>query len=237
MQPRQQSELLGILIAGSDHIYASRVGRYLEGQGHAVDFANSSQSCVQLCEKFHYSVVVILQKLRGGAWLDTCRTIKASVREPLLILVVSNDRMIQTTLAAFEAGADDCVDAATAVEEVTARLLALARARRRAFDRTLRVGGLELDSSKMELRTNGIPVHVSPAGLKLLSLLMQQSPRPVSHATLLEKLGADGIDKVAGRIRIRAHVYQLRRALGRTLDSCCIKTYPCMGYAAVPIED
>ena len=227
------SSVLRVLIASSDYGFSTRVGSHLESQGHVVDFAHSSELAVRLCKEFRFSAMLMSQTLRGKGWIETCEELRERARIRVPLLLVGASPTVQSTLEAFAAGADDFVGSDTAVEEMHARLLAITRSRTAASERTLKVGPLEMDLKLMEARANGEQVRLTPVGLKVLSLLMEESPRPVSHSTIVAHLGVGGMNSALDNSLVRTHVYQIRRAIGRSLGSRHIRTYHQLGYAVV----
>ncbi|KRA81890.1 hypothetical protein ASD78_01040 [Lysobacter sp. Root667] len=226
------SNVLRVLVASSDYGFSARVGSHLESLGHTVDFAHSSDLAVRLCKEFRFSAVLMSQTLRGKGWVETCEELRERARVRIPLLLVGASPTVQSTLDAFGAGADDFVGLDTAVEEMHARLLAITKSRKGPGERTLKVGPLEMDLKLMEARANGEQVRLTPVGLKVLSLLMEESPRPVSHSTIMAHLGGGGMNSALDNSLVRTHVYQIRRAIGRGLGTH-IRTYHQIGYAVV----
>jgi len=79
-------------------------------------------------------------------------------------------------LEGFDAGADDYLVKPFELEELSARLQALARRSDQAKKKSLRVGDLEIDFGKRQVQRAGRPIELNRACLKILSMLMQASP-------------------------------------------------------------
>jgi DNA-binding winged helix-turn-helix (wHTH) protein len=98
-----------------------------------------------------------------------------------------------------------------------------------------RFGLFELDATRRQLRRDGAPVHLGPKAFKLLSLLVEASPRVVPKTELHECLWPRGVVADATLVAL---VKELRRALeDRDRLSPMIRTVHRVGYAfEQPVE-
>jgi DNA-binding response OmpR family regulator len=91
----------------------------------------------------------------------------------------------------------------------------------------LSVEDLRLDLSTLEATRAGKPVHLFPAGRKLLELLMRASPAVVSREQLEFALWGD--EPPDGDM-LRSHIYELRRAVDGPFEQKLLHTLPRVGY-------
>jgi DNA-binding winged helix-turn-helix (wHTH) protein len=95
----------------------------------------------------------------------------------------------------------------------------------------LRFSECVLDPDGRELRRGGRLVPLSPRAFRLLTLLLDARPRPLSHARLRDALWPD---RHLGYTSLAQVVSEVRRALGDAADNPrLIRTVPRVGYAFV----
>jgi DNA-binding winged helix-turn-helix (wHTH) protein len=100
----------------------------------------------------------------------------------------------------------------------------------------LRFAECVLDPEARELRRRERPAPLSPRAFRLLTLLLEQRPRPVSHEALRDALWPD---TSVGYTSLAQVVAEVRRAIGDTGGSDRrIRTVPRVGYAfAAPVVE
>lgn len=126
------------------------------------------------------------------------------VRTPLL--VVSADRRLDTTLAAFRGGADDYLAAPYHPEELTARVRALIRRDRGHPHRCISIGNVVLDLDDRTVSVGGVRLRLSSNEYYMLELLMLRADRTVPKRLLLEHAYGHDQDSwpKAGVLSVRA---------------------------------
>ncbi|MEQ8663310.1 MAG: winged helix-turn-helix domain-containing protein, partial [Gammaproteobacteria bacterium] len=98
---------------------------------------------------------------------------------------------------------------------------------RRGGGELLSVGDLTLDLGSLKVVRAGCELTVTPIGLKILTLLMQQSPRVVDRQALERAVWGDlPPDSDA----LRSHLYVLRKAVDRPFARALIHTVPGAGF-------
>jgi hypothetical protein len=81
-----------------------------------------------------------------------------------------------------------------AVQELEARIRALIRRNRRQVStEVLKVGELVLDAAILRVTRNGRELTASPISLKLLTILMRESPRVVSRRDIEREIWGDAL--------------------------------------------
>jgi DNA-binding response OmpR family regulator len=151
---------------------------------------------------------------------------EAGQRFPVLILTARGDW--HERVEGIDAGADDYLPKPFRMEELLARLRALVRRSAGQASPVLRVGGLSLDTRRMQVSRDGIPVRLSPTEYRLVAYLMQHAGRVVPQLELTEQLYAQDFERESNAVEVL--VGRVRRKLGADL----IQTRRGFGYVIEP---
>jgi two-component system, OmpR family, KDP operon response regulator KdpE len=163
--------------------------------------------------------LVVIEELRGWSRVPT--------------IVLSARGQESDKIAALDAGADDYLTKPFSVGELLARLrVALRHSARSAEENASSVfvaGNLEVDLSRRQTRVAGEPVHLTPTEYRLLTLLIKNAGRVVTHRSLLKEVW--GPDSTQEAHYLRVYVNQLRKKLGdSSVSPRLIMTEPGVGY-------
>jgi len=222
------TEQLGdILLVEDHHDIAEMVCDYLESQGFSVDYAPDGVTALRLASVNAYDALVLDLMLPGMDGLDVCRSLRAARVDTPLLMLTARDTLADK-LSGFECGADDYLVKPFDLEELAARLTALLRRRRgpRSGDE-LRIGELSVDLGSLKVSRGGHEITLTPIGFKILSLLMQESPRVVERRAIERAIWGDvPPDSDA----LRSHMYVLRKAVDRPFARAMIQTVPSAGF-------
>ena len=131
------------------------------------------------------------------------------------IIVVSARGKEQDKVVALDAGADDYLTKPFGVGELLARvrvaLRHLASANHRTGDPVFEVGGLRVDLAEREVKVNGRTIHLTPNEFKLLSMLVKNAGRVMTHRQLLTEVWGPGSGNESHYLRV--YVNQLRQKI------------------------
>ena len=131
------------------------------------------------------------------------------------IIVVSARGKEQDKVIALDAGADDYLTKPFGVGELLARvrvaLRHLAAANQDTGDPVFESDGLRVDLSRREVTVRGQPVHLTPNEFKLLSVLIKNAGKVMTHRQLLRDVwGPDSSDQTH---YLRVYMNQLRQKI------------------------
>jgi len=233
--PVPQSAL--ILLIEDHRDVAEMVGEFLEHRGYSIDYARDGLSGLHLAVANNYNAVVIDLTLPGMDGLDVCRNLRREARKSMPILVLTGRDTLDDKLVGLEAGADDYLVKPFELRELEARLRALIRRdRHQVSTQTLTVADLTLDTATLRLQRAGRELVVSPIGLKVLAILMRESPRVVSRQDIEREIWGDTLPDSD---TLRSHLYNLRRIIDKPFGYPLLHTIHSAGYRLgdVPQED
>ena len=167
------------------------VGEFLERRGYSVDYAADGDG-LHLAVSNSYDVIVLDLMLPRLDGLEVCRKLRREAKKSTPLLMLTARDTLEDKLAGLEAGADDYLVKPFEVRELEARLRALIRRdRRQVSTEVLTVGDMTLDTATLRLTRDGQELTVSPIGLKLLAILMRESPRVVSRRDIEREIWGD----------------------------------------------
>lgn len=199
-----------ILVIDDEPTIRESVSYALEREGFEVRAVEDGEIGLRVAREEPFDAVVLDVMLPGLSGTEVCRRLRAESAVPILMLTARTaeiDRVV-----GLELGADDYVPKPFAMRELVARVRALLR--RRELDRSedgwyRRVGGIEIDFRRHEVRVDGTRVDLTPAEFKLLALLASDPGRAWERRELMRQLWES--EHVGDERAVDAHVVNLRR--------------------------
>jgi len=134
----------------------------------------------------------------------------------------------------FEAGADDYLVKPFALQELLARLSALAHRGRAPQKLELRIADLTFNQQTLEVHRDKRRLTLNRAGLKILLYLLEASPAVVPRSELESLLWGD---QLPDSDALRSHMYKLRAAIDKGFAVPLLHTVHGIGYRLAEIDD
>ncbi|OCP00498.1 MULTISPECIES: response regulator transcription factor [unclassified Ensifer] len=192
-----------------------------------VDHVATLADAEAVAELWPYDVVVLDRRLPDGEGLDLIPKLRAlGVEAPILMLTALGS--INDRVTGLDAGADDYLAKPFAVEELMARLRALARRPVSLKSEQIRVGRLTYDFRHREAAVDDKPLDLLRRERLALEALMRRPGRTVLRTTLEESVYAmeDEIESNA----LDSHLSRLRRKLDDVSAGVEIRAIRNLGY-------
>lgn len=200
-----------ILIAEDDQVLADGLMRTLRGSGAAVDHvASGTEAHAALMTNTEFDLLILdlgLPKLHGLEVLKRLRASGSSL--PVLILTAADS--VEERVQGLDHGADDYMAKPFSLQELEARVRALARRGMGVASSTIKHGPLVYDQSCRMATIDGALVDLSARELGLLEVLLQRSGRLVSKDQLVERLCEWG-EEVSNNA-IEVYIHRLRKKI------------------------
>ncbi len=216
-----------VLVVDDNRDLVAMLFDYLEARGHTLDAAPDGFTGRHLATSQSYDAIVLdwmLPRLEGP---EVLRQLRAEGCDTPVLMLTARDELPDKIIG-FRAGADDYLTKPFDLPELEVRLEALViRATGRGHRKVLQVADLTYDMTTLEASRGGQPLHLYPAGRKLLEFLMQASPAAVTRERLEQALWGD--DPPDGDM-LRSHIYELRRSVDGDRPDKLIHTLPRIGY-------
>ncbi len=233
MKSREESAGLVLLIEDNRNI-SEMVGEYLERRGFGVDYAADGADGYRLAGENSYDVIVLDLMLPRMDGLEVCRRLRAEAKVSTPVLMLTARDTLDDKVRGLEAGGDDYLVKPFAIQELEARIRALIRRdRRQVSTEVLKVGDLVLDTATLRVTRTGRELTVSPIGLKLLTILMRESPRVVSRRDIEREIWGDALPDSD---TLRSHLYNLRKSIDKPFQRQLLHTIHSAGYRLAELE-
>jgi DNA-binding response OmpR family regulator len=207
---------------------------FLEPKGYVLDAAYDARTGYQYAQDKEYDIIILDLTLPGMDGLELCRRLRDSGNITPVLILTARDTLA-AKLEGFAAGSDDYLVKHFALQELDARARALVRrARCEQRHEPLRVADLVFDPDTLRVERAGKSISLPPIPMKMLALLIRQSPRVVPKRELERRIwGNERPDSDA----LRTHLHVLRSAIDKPFATQLLRTVHGMGYQlAAPDE-
>jgi two-component system, OmpR family, KDP operon response regulator KdpE len=169
--------------------------------------------------------------LPDGDGIELVRALRITSRLPVIVLSARGRE--DDKVAALDAGADDYLTKPFGVAELLARIrVALRHARGAAGAEAAEIlvaGPIRIDRSRHEVAVDGNAIRLTPIEFQLLSVLVQNVGRVLTHRQLLRHVW--GPEAVEQTHYLRVHMAALRRKVERDpARPAWLLTEPGIGY-------
>lgn len=224
-----------VVLLIEDHAdLAATIGDELEARGYTVDFAADGASGLGLALSQHFDVIVLdlmLPKLDG---IEVCRQLRTQrVGTPILMLTARDQ--VADKIEGFDSGTDDYLVKPFDMNELAARIRALLRRSQGEVNESeLRVADLVFDTGSLRVQRDGKRIELSPTCLRILRILMRESPNVVARDKLEQELWGD---LLPDSDTLRSHMYNLRREIDRPFQVKLLQTLPGIGFRMAPPDE
>jgi DNA-binding response OmpR family regulator len=215
-----------ILVVEDEATIAGSVAARLRKEGFEVEIAADGPTGVDRARSLLPDLVILDVMLPGMDGLEVCREIQRDRPVPVLMLTARDSET--DLLVGLGIGADDYMTKPFSPRELVARVKALLRRveRRGAIaSDSLKIGALEIDPGRRQVRWGGRPVELTRTEFDLLQTLAVRPGLVHSRERLLAEVW--GWRDASGLRTVDSHIRGLRRKLGADV----VRTVHGVGYA------
>ncbi|MBP0629259.1 MULTISPECIES: response regulator transcription factor [unclassified Cupriavidus] len=208
-----------VLLVEDDAMIGDSVRQALRQEGFTVDWVRDGDAGLAAATSSQegeacYDLVLLDLGLPRRPGLDVLRTLRTrGVPTPVLILTARD--AVADRVAGLNAGADDYLVKPFDLQELAARMHALARRAAGRAEPLVSYGEIVLNPSTREVTHRGEPVRLSAREFALLSALMSRPGKVWSVPQLQERLY--GWDDEVGSNTVEVYIHALRKKFGAAL--------------------
>jgi DNA-binding response OmpR family regulator len=182
----------------------------LRARGYDVGVASAGREALAQARQRPPDVVVLDLGLPDVDGLMLLRRLRdQQIATPVLILTARGE--LSDRVAGLDAGADDYLQKPFAFPELLARLRALLRRGVPVASTILRVGDLELDPARFEVRRRGKALSLTAKEFAILEYFMRRAGELITRTMLLEGCWDSSYEGLSNLVDV--HVSRLRRKL------------------------
>ena len=200
-----------LLLIEDDANFGSVLKKALEKHSYGVDWTQDGESGLAALEYLNYSVVILdlnLPKLSGIDVVRATRRRKNMV--PILLLSAMGTQLHK--VEGLDSGADDYLVKPFDLDELLARLRALARRRDGRPEIVLKSGNVEIDPAAMVVRSASAQVAMTAKEFQMLKLLMERAGKYVTKSDIEYALYS--AESAVESNTTEVVIYNLRKKLG-----------------------
>lgn len=214
---------MGLLVANRSSSTQLWV-RCLLSAGFNVDQFDDPEDASEALNVASYDLAILGcdGSLDWSAWLK--RFGKPAATGFFVLVAEEEERRI----AAFEAGADDCLPQCISPKEMVAKVRSILRRPRGSIEQLLQVGNIEMDCTNREVAVGGEPISVPPQELRIMELIMRRPGRIVTRQALENNLY--GACMEVGPNSTEARISCLRRRLANAGADVTVQNVRGIGY-------
>jgi two-component system response regulator RegX3 len=201
-----------ILIVEDDEAIADAVSYALRSEGFGVETATDGEQALERARSRNYDLMVLDLRLPKVSGIEVCRTLRGESTIPILMLTAKDSELDR--VVGLEVGADDYVTKPFSMAELMSRVRAILRRRRldlEGADPVRRVGTLELDLVRHEVKIDGDTIRLTPSEFRLLAFLASEPERVFTRREIMQHLWQS--EYVGDERASDMHVSNLRRKI------------------------
>ena len=217
-----------VLIIEDHKQIAEMLYDYFERRDYELDYASDGRMGYNLACQNEYDIILLDLMLPEMDGLEVCRKLReeAKVFAPILMLTARDT--LEDKVTGLDMGADDYLVKPFEILELEARVNALMRRKGQVSQQEiLTVGELCLNTGTLEVIRADQAIYLSPIGLKILTILMKESPKVVSRNQLEHEIWGDILPDSD---TLRSHMYNLRKQVDKPFATPLLQTIQSRGY-------
>jgi len=220
-----------VLLADDDPRLRQFLELELQEEGYAVRSCSDGIGALTDIRQQPPDLVVLDWMLPDLSGVEVCQRLRSTGLH-LPVLMLTGRDAVADRVHALDAGADDYLVKPFSIEELLARLRALARRNPMAAGQgpseVLQLEDLQLDLASHEVSRGGVPVQLSRTEFQLLHCLLADPGRVQSRQSLLERVWGESFVGDANVLDV--YVRYLRRKLEPPGQPTLIQTVRGVGF-------
>ena len=217
-----------VLVVDDESHVRESIARALRYEGYAVDLAPDGVEALNLVRQDPPDLVILDLQMPRLDGLDMCRRLRAA-GDSMPILVLTARSHVSARVNGLDAGADDYLVKPFALDELLARLRALARrAQPGDVAAVLRVADLVVDPAARRAVRAGVEIVLTRLEFDLLELLMRHHGQVLTRPQIVDSVWDLGTTSASNALDV--HVAHLRRKTEAVATERLIHTVRGVGY-------
>lgn len=199
-----------ILLVEDDERIAKPLAESLQHQHHVVEIAQDGVEGWEYAQAIAYDLILLdlmLPKLDG---ITLCKKLRANQFQALILMLTAKDTTSDKVIG-LDAGADDYLVKPFKIQELAARIRALARRSPETKLPTLSYGNLQLDPSTASVTYGDNLLSLTPKEYLILEYFLRHPRQILTRSAILNQLWEFDNSSMEGTVK--THITNLRRKL------------------------
>jgi len=176
-----------LLVIEDDDTLREALCSQLADAGFGVEQAADGREGLYFATEYPIDLAIIDLGLPELSGLDVIKELRANGKTYPILILTARDRW-QDKVDGLSAGADDYVVKPYHFEEVSARVNALLRRSGGWSSSVFSAGPVSLDTSRQELKVNGVVVDLTSYEYRIIEHLMMRAGEVISKTNLTDRL-------------------------------------------------
>lgn len=200
--------MIRILIVEDEPPISNLIRMSLKRAGYCCDQAYNGLNALELAEKNQYDLIlldVMLPQLDGFSLMEYIRPMEI----PVIFITAKND--VQDRVRGLRMGAEDYIVKPFEVLELLARVEVVLR-RYRKTDTVIELGGLTIDTLRMQVERDGKSIRLTKKEYDLLLLFARNPGIALYRETIYERVWNEEFPY--GSKTVDLHIQRLRKKVG-----------------------
>ncbi|MFZ7946380.1 response regulator transcription factor [Neobacillus sp. 19] len=203
---------MNILLAEDDQSLGELIIYMLKKKaGYKVEWVMDGEDAYDYADYSHYDVLILDWMMPNESGVDVCRRLRTHGYSGAILMLTAKDT-VQDRIEGLDSGADDYLVKPFEIDELLARLRALARRNYAPIlEEEIRIDNLVLNRLSHMVCLGNESVQLSPREFQLLDLLVQNKGQVLPREVILERIW--GYDADIAPKTIDATVKLIRKKL------------------------
>lgn len=176
-----------LLVIEDDETVRETLCRQLGDAGFGIEQAADGREGLYFALEYPVDLAIVDLGLPEMSGLELIREVRTKGKTYPILILTARDRW-QDKVDGLEAGADDYVVKPFHYEEVSARVNALLRRSGGWASSVLSAGSVSLDTSRQELKVNGVAIELTSYEYRIIEHLMLRAGEVISKSELTDRL-------------------------------------------------
>jgi two-component system, OmpR family, response regulator len=203
-----------ILLIEDDRVIGGAIRDQVDSEGHSVDWVQRLDAASDALAGAHFDLILLDLMLPDGLGIPYLKALRAKGQVVPVIILTALDQ-ISDRIAGLNAGADDYLVKPFDLEELSARIGAVARRYGGNPNPVLTLGDLEIDSAARRITRKGRAIPLTAREWVLFETFLQHPGQLYSKPQLEERLYSFDAEVESNTIEV--HISRLRKKLGAAI--------------------
>jgi two-component system, OmpR family, response regulator len=212
-----------VLLIEDEPNLGEAVREQIVGDAHSVDWFMRLDEAADALAAVPYELILLDLHLPDGRGLDLLRHLRQRGDATPVIIITARDQ-ISDRIEGLNAGADDYLVKPFNLDELSARVHAVARRYAGSPNPVVKIGDIEINQTKHQARVHGKPVDLTSREWAVLDQFLRHPSAVVSKRQIEDALYAFGAEVESNTVEV--YVSRLRKKLGRGI----VQTVRGIGY-------